>query len=389
MAKRRKSATLDKNKRKIALLNKLYYAIAKPTGLSSERRLLDAAQKINPSINNKDVKLFLAGQDAHTLHKVTPKHFRRRKILSPKPKVIISADLADMTKLSKQNYGYRYIVVFIDVFSRYLAAYPLKRKNAESVYQALEKVVASKKFEGFTRLFVDRGGEFYNNKVTRYCQNKNITLYSVSSYEIKASIAERVIQTLKRKIYKYLTANNTKTYITVLPRLVESYNNSPHTSLGKGKTPHSVHNLRERKEISDQFYSMYKKGMRSRKTISSDLSAGDTVRIANKDKQSLFRKGYNIQNTEEIFKIKQIDDSQTPTIFYLCDLAGEKVDGIFYRSELIKTLLPDHFPIRILKKKVVRGKNQYLVHWIGYPKSFDSWVNDSDLKGITKPITIP
>ena len=383
MAKRRKPTTVNK---KTSLLSKLYYSIAKPSALSSEKKLLKAAQEINPSIIKKDVKLFLAGQDAHTLHKVTAKHFRRRKILSPKPKVIISADLADMTKLSKQNYGYRYIVVFIDVFSRYLDAYPLKKKNAESLRQTLEKVVLSKKFEGFTRLFVDRGGEFYNNKVKSYCENENITLYSVSSYEIKASIAERVIQTLKRKIYKYLTANNTKTYVTVLPQLIESYNHSSHTSLGKGKTPYEVHNLRNNKEIADQFYSMYKKGMRSRKTISSDLSVGDTVRIANKDRQSIFRKGYIIQNTEEIFRITKIDESQSPSTFYLRDLAGDKVDGVFYRSELIKTLLPDQFPIRILKKKIVRGKNQYLVHWVGYPNSFDSWVNESDLRGIKKPI---
>ena len=384
MAKRRKSTPLNK---KTALLNKLYYTIAKPSALSSERKLLNAAQKINPSIHKKDVKLFLSGQDAHTLHKVTRKHFMRRKILSPQPKVIISADLADMTKLSKQNYGYRYIVVFIDVFSRYLDAYPLKRKNAESLRQTLEKVVTSKKFEGFSRLFVDRGGEFYNNKVTTYCEKENITLYSVSSYEIKASIAERVIQTLKRKIYKYLTANNTKTYITVLPQLIESYNRSYHTSLGKGKTPYEVHKLRDREAIADQFYSMYKKGMRSRKAISSDLSVGDTVRITNKDRQSIFRKGYFIQNTEEIFKITKTDDSQMPSTFYLRDLAGDKVDGVFYRSELIKTSLPDQFPIRILKKKIVRRKTQYLVHWIGYPESFDSWVNDSDLRGIRKPIT--
>ena len=384
MAKRRKPTTVNK---KTSLLNKLYYSIAKPSALSSEKKLLKAAQEINPSIIKKDVKLFLAGQDAHTLHKVTTKHFRRRKILSPKPKVIISADLADMTKLSKQNYGYRYIVVFIDVFSRYLDAYPLKKKNAESLRQTLEKVVLSKKFEGFTRLFVDRGGEFYNNKVKSYCENENITLYSVSSYEIKASIAERVIQTLKRKIYKYLTANNTKTYVTVLPQLIESYNHSSHTSLGKGKTPYEVHKLHNNKEIADQFYSMYKKGMRSRKTISSDLSVGDTVRIANKDRQSIFRKGYIIQNTEEIFRITKIDESQSPSTFYLRDLAGDKVDGVFYRSELIKTLLPDQFPIRILKKKIVRGKNQYLVHWVGYPNSFDSWVNESDLRGIKKPIS--
>ena len=308
-------------------------------------------------------------------------------ILSPKPGVIISADLADMSNLSKQNNGYRYIVVFIDVFSRYLHAYPVKRKNAQTLYNTLKKLRESKIFKNFSRLFVDRGGEFYNKMVTRYCHKENITLYSTSSYEIKASLAERVIQTLKRKIYKYLTANNTKKYVTIIPQLIKSYNNSPHTSLGKGKTPYHVHNLHNAKDISDQFYEMYKKGMRTANVVSSDLAIGDTVRIVNKDRRSIFRRGYFIQNTEEIFKIRKIDVSQKPTLYYLKDLAEDAIDGIFYRSELIKTLLPDQFPIRILKKKKVsRGENRYFVEWIGYPKSFNSWVNESDLKGVKRPV---
>lgn len=349
MARYRKRELL--NKAKLTLLNNLYYSIAKPTALSSERKLLNAAKKINPTITNADIKLFLSSQDAHTLHKITPKSFMRRKILSPKPKVIISADLADMSKLSKQNNGYRYIAVFIDVFSRYLQAHLIKRKNAEALYKTLKKVRESKVFGGFSRLFVDRGGEFYNKKVMSYCQKENITLYSTSSYEIKASIAERVIQTLKRKIYKYLTANNTRKYVTAMPQFIESYNNSPHSSLGGGKSPRRVHSLHEAKDISEQFYRMYKKGMQSSNTVISDLVIGDTVRIVNKDRQSIFRRGYFIQNTEEIFKIKKIDQSQKPTLYYLKDLAGDAIDGIFYRSELIKTLLPDQFPIRILKKK--------------------------------------
>lgn len=36
-------------------------------------------------------------------------------------------------------------------------------------------------------------------KVLDYCQRNNIKMYSVSSCEIKASIAETVIQTIKRK----------------------------------------------------------------------------------------------------------------------------------------------------------------------------------------------
>ena len=238
-------------------------------------------------------------------------------------------------------------------------------------------------FGGASRLFVDKGGEFYNKKVQDYCKSRNIRIYSVSSYEIKASIAERVIQTLKRKIFKYLTANNTRKYIDVLPKLVMSYNAAKHSTLGT--SPDRVHNLTSRQEITKQFFHMYKKGIPSRERISTDLTVGDGVRIVDKDRRKAFRRGYEIQNTEEIFIVNAIDKEQRPPIYQLKDLRGEEISGIFYREELIKSRMPEEgsdFPIRILQKR----KNRYLVHWVGYPDSFDSWINERDLRSLQTPI---
>lgn len=364
------------------VLKSLFYDIKSQGGLGGERKLLKAAKLINPQITIKDVKEFLSQQDAHTLHKITKKNFARRKILAPKPKVIVSCDLTDMTRLAKYNNEYKYIVVFIDVFSRFTKAVPLKRKNAETLRQVIQSTLESEEFKGTSRLFVDRGGEFYNKKVLEYCQENNIKLYSVSSYEIKASIAERVIQTLKRKIYKYLTANNTMKYVNVLSQLVENYNHAFHRSLGT--SPVEVHKMKDPKKIREQFYRMYKKGVVTKASVSSDLSVGDGVRINSKYRSEIFRRGYVIQNTEEIFKIAEIDQSQNPNIYTLKDLAGENISGIFYRPELVPTTVPENFPIRILKKR----NKKYFVHWIGYPDTFDSWINESDLRSVQTPINL-
>ena len=50
----------------------------------------------------------------------------------------------------------------------------------------------------------------------------------VTRNEKKANYAERVIQTLKKKIYKYLYYHKTHKYIDVLQELVEGYNESYH-----------------------------------------------------------------------------------------------------------------------------------------------------------------
>lgn len=57
--------------------------------------------------------------------------------------------------------------------------------------------------------------------------------------ETKANYAERVIRTIKNLMYRYFMKNRTYRYVEILQKLVESYNNRPHRSLG-GLSPGSV-----------------------------------------------------------------------------------------------------------------------------------------------------
>jgi hypothetical protein len=51
-----------------------------------------------------------------------------------------SADLMDLVKFAKYNDGYRYILVVIDVFSKYLWLRKLKDNKGESVAKAFETI---------------------------------------------------------------------------------------------------------------------------------------------------------------------------------------------------------------------------------------------------------
>jgi hypothetical protein len=51
-----------------------------------------------------------------------------------------SADLMDMVKFSKYNDGFSYILVVIDVFSKYLGLQKLKDKKGPSVASAFEDI---------------------------------------------------------------------------------------------------------------------------------------------------------------------------------------------------------------------------------------------------------
>ncbi len=363
-----------------AVLDELYRDMTNPAALGGVQALYREGKKRDKNLTLRDVRAFLQGNRTYTLHKPTLKRFPRRKILAPKPSVILTCDLADFTKLHRHNGGVRYIMFCLDVFSRYLKVATLTSKSGHSSLQALKKILESGSFTGVSRLFTDQGSEFYNQAVKKYLTLKGITLYSNYSRETKASLAERVIRTIKAKIYKYLTQNNTLRYINVLPTLINTYNHTPHRGLGGNQTPAQVHRFRELSQVRRQFKRMYLNQPRGKKVVSHKLDVGDIVRLQRASRtQFKFNKGYTVNNTEELFKISRVDYSHKIPIYFIRDLAGEDVTGAFYREELIKSSLPSHYQVDILRSKVERGKRKYFVHWRGYPDKFDSWIDADDL----------
>ena len=364
---------VDKND----ILLDLYQDAKNLNSYGSIQGLLQSAKKFLPSIKREDIVNFLKTQKAYTLHRVTNKKILRRRVLAPKPGIIASCDLADLSSLSRYNKGYKYILVFVDVFSRFAQCIPLKRKDANSVHNALNKILNSGHFNNLKRLNTDEGREFYNEKVKKLLTSKDITLYSVSSREIKAAIAERFIRTLKGKLFRYMTHQNTKKYIHILPDIIKSYNLTQHRGLGGNHTPTEIHQLTNPDEIQLQFKRMYKIPSSSHKPIISSLSVGEYVRLS--QIKPTFKKGYTIQNTLEIFKIIRVDTTQSPTIYFLEDLQGEPIKGIFYREELIPTTPPEIYQIDIIRSKIVSGRKKFLVKWRGYPDKFNSWIDESQI----------
>lgn len=218
-------------------------------------------------------------------------------------------------------------------------------------------------FSGVSRLCVDRGKEFYNRPLQTYLQSKDIKMYSVYSQEIKSSLAERFIRTLKGRIYRYMTAHNKLEYISILQKVLESYNRTPHARLGK--TPAEVHAMKDPRGIIRQFKKMhnYKNREKRQGKASRVLNIGDYVRLVGADKASKFNRGFHIQNTEEIFKIASVDYRQSPLGYTLQDLSKQPIQGLFYKEELIKVQLPDVFPI-IIKKKIESGERSQTIFCI-------------------------
>ena len=368
------------SKTKESLLDGLYFNVKNPSCFKGADVLFKAAIKINPNITRKDVLYFLRKNRTYTLHKQSRKKFKRRQILSPKPGVILASDVAEMRPLAKYNHGVNYILVFVDAFSRYAQAIPSKRKDASSMLSAFKSIFDKEDnpYKNVSRLHVDRGGEYYNSKLQTYLKGKGIRLYSVYSQETKSAIAERFIRTLKSLIFKYMTANNTRKYIDILPKIVETYNRTNHRGL-KGIAPIDAHRMTEPSQYNALFRKMHyiRRGQENSFT-SSLLAVGDNVRLTGAWRNDTFSKGFNIQNTEEIFTVSGVNTNHYPITYRVKDLNNEAVEGVFYRQELIPVELPDYFPVIVKKKRVLRGKKQLYVSWVGYPKNNDTWIDAGD-----------
>ena len=165
---------------------------------------------------------------ADELHKPIRRKFKKRQIFASKVDGIWAADLVDMQSFSSKNKRYKYILMIIDVYSRFGWAIPLKTKTGLEVSKAFHDLWETQAPP--EKLWTDKGKEFYNRPMRELLKKKNVELYSTQNEE-KASIVERWNRTIKRNMWKYFTANNTTNYIDVLPAIVHKYNTTYHRTI--------------------------------------------------------------------------------------------------------------------------------------------------------------
>ena len=352
-------------------LSSVYYDPKRSGGFGGVDRLYDDVKKEGKfKVSRKQIKQWLMEQDAYTLHKPIQRRFRRNRVLVGGIDELWQMDLADMQSMQKFNDGYRYLLVCIDVFSKYAWVIPLKNKTGPSLVEAFKVILASgRKPE---KIMTDQGTEFFNRHFQALMKEKDIVLYNTYN-ETKASIVERLIRTLKTRMWRYFTAKKTMRYIDMLPDLVYSYNHSVHRSIKTKPVDVTVDNEKK------VWHTLYDDD--NVKSVKYKFKIGDQVRISKIKRK--FEKGYLPNFSKEIFTVS-MQIPRDPPVYKLKDYDGEELKGTFYEKELQKVVKRnDVYEVEKVLKKRGRGKNvQYLVKWLGYPNKFNSWVPASEINKI-------
>ena len=174
-----------------------YYTVKQPNSFTSATGL--QRQTKQPI---KRVRKWLSEQDAYTLHKPIVRKFKRRKTFVKAIDDLWQADIVDLSTLSKSNDGNRYLLVCIDVLSKFAHVASLKTKSATVVRDAFVEMLRNRRPN---MLQTDKGTEFINYTFQKLLSDNDIKHYTSENDDIKCAIVERFNRTLLEKIFRYLT----------------------------------------------------------------------------------------------------------------------------------------------------------------------------------------
>jgi hypothetical protein len=364
--KRQEEETVDE------FLESVYFDPLHAGSYSGLVKLWQAVKADNPhKLKFKQVKEWLENQESYLRHTRLEEKFPRQKIIMSHVDEQWDADLMDMFKFSRKNKGYKYLAIFIDIFSRYLWVEPMKTKTPVEMVLVLKRVFSQGRKPQFMR--TDKGSEYMGTAVQQYLDMKRVHHF-VAFNAIHANYAERVIRTLKGKIYRYMMKNQTQVYIDHLDDFVDSYLDTVHR--GTAMRPIDIKKENEQ-EIYEKLY-LPMQLADEKKKIDFKFKVDDKVHIA--ANRTKFTKGYVPTLKKEVFKIKYRTHTIPPR-YKLVDLKGRDIAGTVYEQEIRKvTYNKGVYRVEKVVRRRTRDKvKEALIRWQGYGEDFDSWIPDADV----------
>ena len=234
---------------------------------------------------------------------------------------IWSLDILDLKDYgSKNNRGYRYVIVVIDNFSKYGWTVPLKNKNAQTIKDSFENILITSKRKP-ELVETDRGKEFYNNIFQDFLNKNNIKLYSRNT-SLGAVFAERFNRTIRDLLKKIVFEQGDAKWNDVLPTLTKQYSNRVHSSTKLTPIQASLK--------KNEGY-VYKSLLDKRKKIPPKFQINNLVRTA--DLKKTFSKGDKTNWSNKVYKITELIIDTIPS-YRLYNLPERYNEALLKKTKL-------------------------------------------------------
>lgn len=253
------------------------------------------------------------------------RHYKH--ITAPRPFWSVQVDIMDLNEYHSSNpnhSSYRYILLFVDVFSRYIIAKPMKTKEmdeqAENIEEAINEIreKASHTEEMPKNLVSDQ--EFDNEAVNRVCEYYEVAQQFSTDLTkgFKTQIVERGVRSLRKMIESWVETIDDFKWENHIDELVRTYNLRKHRSIGTDPN------------YAVQTSTVYIPKHLQRNFESVVLNVGFHVRI--KNKKSIFEKGHVAKWSREVYTITNYDEEQAK--YELQDENGDILDELYARRLL-------------------------------------------------------
>ncbi|GET54505.1 DDE-type integrase/transposase/recombinase [Rhizophagus irregularis DAOM 181602=DAOM 197198] len=287
----------------------------------------------------------LKGEEHYNLYKkpLKEKSTERPKVIVWKPNATHQADLAEMPVDPK---GFHYFLVVVEVAGKRVDAEPLKDKTANRVLNGFVKIYRRNRIKPPThRLETDSGSEFTNDQVRDFFLNSLGVMmrFGKPGRHKQQSYAERAIQAIQEPLLKRMVAQELKTGVTSVEWSEDFHNivskvnelwqrNPPDIPTGSPKVSKKTDLLSE--------------GARVRVKLDEPISVLGVSRCA---------------YTRKELQVVPINEKPPP-------------DSVI-RGQ------PERFvPEQILRHRIRKGQDQYLVKWERYPDTEATWEPADRLK---------
>ncbi|CAJ0570586.1 unnamed protein product, partial [Mesorhabditis spiculigera] len=277
----------------------------------------------------------------------------------------LQADLGDLSDLAEWNDGMKWLLLVVDIYSKFIMVAPLKDKRPAGVAVEMRKM-----FNPWIpyNLMTDQGKEFTSGAMLDLYKDLEINHFTLRGSDQKAQVAEAHLKTIKYKIYRYFTHYNTRRWVDVVHKIADTLNHTRSSVTGMRPVDVTLDTRLPEQHV--------------RIADDSRFNVGDTVVLSNR--RQTFQKGFRGLWGTELFVVRHVD-MRIPVTYRVADLNGELVEGRFYEQELQRAENREgvYKVEKVLRERRRRGKIEYFVKWLDYGDEFNSWVAADDVVDLT------
>ena len=222
------------------------------------------------------------------------------KIVAYRPLSLIQMDIYVMAKYVKDNKGYKYILCMIDVFTRKVWAYKMKKKDNKNVQDSFKQFLSDSKINKYTPtiLMSDNDSTFINKSFQEILEkNKIIHQPNILDDHHALGLIDRFARTLKMILTRLFLQTKSTNWIDYIEQIIKNYNNNGHSAIDYI----SPNDAFLEKNFEKIYNINYEKSLFN--IAISDIDVNDKVRIKIKGQ---FRKGTEARYTDEVYTVKKV-----------------------------------------------------------------------------------